>query len=93
MFKGAQYDYQSQVPHSGQTSILIYVEEAGAVNKSALGCLFNEERVAVRRILCGTSLQARVSAHGCRDPGKPDPAEHFSRGGRLTVSVKHIPCL
>ena len=40
-----------------------------------------------------TSSQARVSAHGFRDPGKLAWAEHFSRGSGMTLSVNHSSCL
>ena len=39
------------------------------------------------------SSQARVSAHGCRDPGKPAWAEHFSHGGEMILSANHSSCL
>ena len=39
------------------------------------------------------SSQAGVSAHGFGDPGKPAWAEHFSRGGGMTLSANHSSCL
>ena len=39
------------------------------------------------------SAQARVSAHGFRNPGNPAWAEHFSRGSGMTLSTNHSSCL
>ena len=38
----------------------------------------------------GPSSQARVSALGFRDPGNPAWAEHFSRGGGMTLSQSQL---
>ena len=43
--------------------------------------------------LYSASSQARVSAHGFRDPGTAAWAEHFSPGGGLTLSAHHSSCL